>query len=507
MIDSSSISDFFNAIKSAGLFKRIFGWKKIQNDLALAEAEYQSLKNEIDNLQNSNALSIEKISLLESKYQSLNEESITQKIELENIRKDNLSNLEKISILENKNQNLSAESITQKIELENISKENSSNLEKISSLESKNHSLAEDLTCSRELLAGENERARNLSEKYEETQADLEKITADYKAVNEKLLTVTGERKLENDRYLELRDEHENTLQELNEVKEQIAADESIREERNKTYERNVENLNVLVEQLENDRKAIAEKLKTEFEEHQKELEATWREHESCVSETIRNICKKYDFVWCDKSEYPNRGIPDNVILIGGLYTVFDAKSPKNPEELNNFPQYLKSQAEAMSKYCKFENVRKDAFLVVPSSTLNILTTYCYDLAEYTVYIITPESVLPIMQILRLIENYEFAEQLSPEDKDKLCRFIGRLSHTTKRKIQIDTYFSKELISALREIDSLPEEFSNEIEGYEQKAKLNPPMEKRAKTISVSDIESDVRRVENEIIGWSVVND
>ena len=158
-----------------------------------------------------------------------------------------------------------------------------------------------------------------------------------------------------------------------------------------------------------------------------------------------------------------------------------------------------------MKKYCKHENVRKDAFLVVPASTLEVLTTFMYDLAEYTVYVITPESMLPILQMLRTIENYDFAEQLSPEDRDKLCRFIGRLSHTTKRKVQIDTYFSRELVSVLREIDTLPDEFAHDIAVYEQKAKLNPPMEKRAKMISVADVSNDVSRIENEILGWSVV--
>ena len=78
---------------------------------------------------------------------------------------------------------------------------------------------------------------------------------------------------------------------------------------------------------------------------------------------------------------------------------------------------------------------------------------------------------------------------------------------TTKRKVQIDTYFSRELVSVLREIDTLPDEFANDIAVYEQKAKLNPPMEKRAKMISVSDVSADVSRIENEILGWSVVEE
>lgn len=181
------------------------------------------------------------------------------------------------------------------------------------------------------------------------------------------------------------------------------------------------------------------------------------------------------------------------------MYTIFDAKSPKNPEELENFPTYLKNQAEAMKKYCKHDDVRKEVFLVVPSSTLDVLTTYQYDLAEYVVYVITPESLIPILQTLRQIENYEFTDTMSPEDQDKLCRFIGKLSHATKRKIQIDTYFSRELIDALRGIDMIPQDFAAEIGKYEQKAKLNPPMEKRVKMIEIEDVENEVRRMETEI--------
>jgi len=359
----------------------------------------------------------------------------------------------------------------------------------------------------REMRAVEAEQCRVAVGKAEELTAEYEKTADELQAVRDRLTAESEGRRIEIQKYTELKSEFEEKAKELSSVKELLAAEESVKEERTAEYERRVEKLNTLVEQMEADHAKAEERILCEVAEREERLSTAWQRHEKEVAESMKSLAKKHDFIRCDKDEYPNPGTPDNVFLIGGMYTIFDAKSPKNPEELNNFPQYLKLQAEGMKKYCRHENVRKDAFLVVPASTLEVLTTFMYDLAEYTVYVITPESVLPILQMLKTIENYDFAEQLSPEDRDKLCRFIGRLSHTTKRKVQIDTYFSRELVSVLREIDTLPDEFANDIAVYEQKAKLNPPMEKRAKMISVADVSADVSRIENEILGWSVVEE
>ena len=379
--------------------------------------------------------------------------------------------------------------------------------EKYAALKEEYDSMSLAFVEMRETRAVEAEQCRTALENAEELTLKYEKAASELQSVRDMLTAESEGRKIETQKYAELKAEFDEKSVELSSVKELLAAEESVKEERTAEYERRVEKLNTLVEQMEADHAKAEERILSEVAEREERLSTAWQRHEKDVSESMKSIAKKHDFIRCDKDEYPNPGTPDNVFLIGGMYTVFDAKSPKNPEELSNFPQYLKAQAEGMKKYCKHENVRKDAFLVVPASTLEVLTTFMYDLAEYTVYVITPESMLPILQMLRTIENYDFAEQLSPEDRDKLCRFIGRLSHTTKRKVQIDTYFSRELVSVLREIDTLPDEFANDIAVYEQKAKLNPPMEKRAKMISVADVSADVSRIENEILGWSVVEE
>ena len=379
--------------------------------------------------------------------------------------------------------------------------------EKYAALKEEYDSMSLAFVEMRETRAVEAEQCRIALENAEELSLKYEKAVSELQSVRDMLTAESEGRKIETRKYTELKAEFDEKSIELSSVKELLAAEESVKEERTAEYERRVEKLNTLVEQMEADHAKAEERILSEVAEREERLSTAWQRHEKDVEDTAKSISVKNGFIRCEKGEYPNPGTPDNAFLIGDMFTIFDAKSPKNPEELSNFPQYLKNQAELMKKYCKHENVRKDAFLVVPASTLEVLTTFMYDLAEYTVYVITPESMLPILQMLRTIETYNFAEQLSPEDRDKLCRFIGRLSHTTKRKVQIDTYFSRELVSVLREIDTLPDDFANEISVYEQKAKLNPPMEKRAKMISVADVSADVSRIENEILGWSVVEE
>ena len=363
------------------------------------------------------------------------------------------------------------------------------------------------LSLAEEKLAAE-------KEQHEKTAAELEELSGKAAETDELLAKTREELSAaqsvavnEREKYEEIKKEADEAGSELTEVKKQLAAEESVKEQRAADYEQRITTLNTLIEQMNEDHKRAEDRIKEEMEAHNAELATSWQRHEKEVEDTLRSIAKRYCINRCEKGEYPYAGTPDNVFLVGGMYTVFDAKSPKNPEDLENFPGYLKQQAEGMKKYCKNENVRKDAFLVVPGSAVSTLDTFVYQLADYTVYVITLDAVLPILQMLKTLEAYDFAEQLSPEDRDKLCKYIGKLSHTAKRKVQIDTYLSQEMVSVLREASTLPDEFAKEIEGYEQRSKLNPPIEKRAKLIAIDDISSDVAQVERDILGWSKVEE
>ena len=129
---------------------------------------------------------------------------------------------------------------------------------------------------------------------------------------------------------------------------------------------------------------------------------------------------------------------------------VFDAKSPAN-NNLDNFPKYIKDQTESLKKYAKHDDVKNDLFLVIPSNTLNVIDEFSYKIGGYNVFVVTKDALEPIILSLKKIEEYEFVDKLSPEERDNVCSVIGKFAHTTKRRIQIDNFFQREFLKDLKD--------------------------------------------------------
>ena len=270
-------------------------------------------------------------------------------------------------------------------------------------------------------------------------------------------------------------------------------------QDRIREHDQRIADLNSLKKQLEDDRIRLQAEHDEEIRAEFADMEQTWRKHEEVVEQSLRSICQRHTIEYCDKENFPYADKkPDNALVICDQYVIFDAKSPKNPDELGNFPQYIRNQAEAAKKYAKEENVKKDIFLVVPANTLEYLDEFYLNMADYHVFIVTHECLEPVILALRKVEDYEFAEQLDPEDRENLCRVIGKFAHATKRRIQIDNYFSNEFIGLLQGCSSLPDEILKKVVEYEKAEKMNPPMEKRKKLIPIKELDHDVKVISKE---------
>lgn len=268
-------------------------------------------------------------------------------------------------------------------------------------------------------------------------------------------------------------------------------------EEFRKTEHSNaIASLQQIQTQIQNDRNLEIE------ERHQAEtnriikLKETWSNHEELVKHQIKQIAAKHTIEYIDK--VPFKGNPDNTIKVADEFIIFDAKSPGS-DDLSNFPQYLKIQSESVKKYIKEEFVKKDIFLVVPSNTLVYLQQFVFHLADYTVFIISGDALEPVILSLKKIEEYEFAEQLNPEDRDNICRVLGKFAHLSKRRIQIDSYFAKQVFElAYRCETDLPTDIHQKVIEFEKSEKLNPPSEKRAKQINLKELEKDNTKIKSE---------
>jgi hypothetical protein len=336
-------------------------------------------------------------------------------------------------------------------------------------------------------------------------QAENRKLESSIERLSDDKITFQKENsvlKEKNDNYLkrgtELANEKESFKQradlldrECNRLREEILQLKTKEEQRRTEYDKAVNQLFKLREDILKERSDKDEKEKQAAYERLRKLKETWSKHEADVKNRIKIICNRHGVEYLET--VPFKGKPDNTLKINDEFIVFDAKSPGS-DDLSNFPLYLRNQAESVSKYVKEENVRREVFLVVPTNTLDVVEQFEYKLSDYTVYVISIDALEPIILSLRKIEEYEFAEQLSPEERENICRVIGKFVHLSKRRIQIDGFFAKQFFELVyRSEADLPKDFLDKVIEFEKAEKLNPPIERRARQISNKELETEIR--------------
>ena len=291
-----------------------------------------------------------------------------------------------------------------------------------------------------------------------------------------------------------------NIEQERNNLKNENIFLKKEEENRNETLRNSIESTNTLQENLTNEKERLNDLRVKETEDRLEKMKWTWGEHEKDVENHLKLICRNHVIKYISQENFPHpRNKPDNSIEIMDQLIVFDAKSPAN-DDLSNFPKYIKLQTESLKKYAKHDDVKKDLFLVIPSNTLQVINKFTYNIGDYNVYIVTKDALEPIILSLKKIEEYEFADKLSPEERDNVCRIIGKFAHTTKRRIQIDQFFAEEFLDTLNKAGTqLPRDILESVIQFENAEKLNPPMEKRKKQILTKDLKAKSEEIKKEI--------
>ena len=280
--------------------------------------------------------------------------------------------------------------------------------------------------------------------------SDFEKIKTDNTTLKERLI---------------------NTENERNALKTKNTTLDNKEESRNEALRTSIDQSNTLQKSLENEKERLNDDRVKEKEEHLEEMKKLWVAHEKDVESHIQMICKNHTLTYISQEDFPHsRNKPDNTIEISNQMIVFDAKSPSN-DDLSNFPKYIKLQTDNLKKYAKHPDVKKELFLVIPSNTLEVIKQFTYNMGDYNVYVITKDALEPIIISLKKIQDFESVEKLSPEDRDDICRIIGK--------------FAQEILKSVIE--------------FEGAEKLNPPMSKRSKMILIDDLDTKKSELSKEI--------
>ena len=293
-----------------------------------------------------------------------------------------------------------------------------------------------------------------------------------------------------------LKDKASQLTQDITQLRQENTVFKQTDNDRRTKYEKDVATLNNVTERIQNERKQEKEELQRAEIHRIESMKETWARHQENVKSFIKRICQRHVVDYVDK--VPFKGTPDNTIKIADEYIVFDAKSPGS-DDLQKFPNYIRSQTEAVKKYVNEENVRKDVFLVIPSNTVDVIKQFSFNMADYNVYIVTIDVLEPLILSLKRIEEYEFVDQLSLEERENICRIVGKFAHIAKRRIQIDHFFAWEFLDVLTKCKAdLPKEVLEKVIEFEKAEKLNPPQERRSKQILTKDLQSDSEKIQRE---------
>ncbi len=307
---------------------------------------------------------------------------------------------------------------------------------------------------------------------------ELDKLKSDKIKLEERLTFVSDERNNLKNENVKLNNDQEKRVSESN---------------------KQIEALITLKQSAEHEKQVLNNKRVSEKAKEFEEIKSQWGRHEKDVENCVREICRNNIIKYIGQEDFPHpRNKPDNSIEIMDQLIVFDAKSPAN-NNLDNFPKYIKDQTESLKKYAKHDDVKNDLFLVIPSNTLNVIDQFSYKIGEYNVFVVTKDALEPIILSLKKIEEYEFVDKLSPEERDNVCSVIGKFAHTTKRRIQIDNFFQREFLNTLDKAKKLPREILESVIEFENAEKLNPPMEKRKKIIYTKELKDQVDEVEKDM--------
>ena len=284
----------------------------------------------------------------------------------------------------------------------------------------------------------------------------------------------------------------ENLSRQIQQSRETILLYQSKEEQRQANHEKQAATLTSIQNKILADRDAEVRQTHAAALDRVEKMRFTWSNHQLAIRQSLKALCQKHGIEYVEK--VPFRGDPDNTVRLAGEFIVFDAKSPRG-DDLNNFPVYLKDQAEKVKKYTSEAEVKKWVFFVVPENTLSHISAHVHHLADYEVFIVAAHSLEPILLSLKKVEEYEFAEQLTPEERENICRILGKFAHLSKRRIQIDTYFIAQFMELARKCESeLPTDILDQAIEFEKAEKLNPPIEKRTKAIPLPDLQRAAAR-------------
>lgn len=242
-------------------------------------------------------------------------------------------------------------------------------------------------------------------------------------------------------------------------LKKRVVKFETDLEQREREFNDRLGRLEAAKVSLDQERQRVIREDEARTQQESEERDRLWNDHENTVVAQLTDLCKLPQFAF---TSYSNTNLPegfdgslkpDFMIDFLGQYVIFDAKVSKS----KSLQTYVNDQVKkTVEKVKDNDRIYKTIFLVVPTSGIHELKNHHYIVDGFSIYIISPEALPPILASLKRISRYEFAEQMDPQQRENIIQTIAELDFHINLRNAADIILSKmgtELLAKTQKID------------------------------------------------------
>lgn len=205
------------------------------------------------------------------------------------------------------------------------------------------------------------------------------------------------------------------------------------------------------------------------------ERDRQWNEHEQTVIAQLRDLCKQPQLGF---ESFENNNLPDEFhgtfkpdFMISFLqqYVIFDAKVSKSGSMQTYVNDQVKKTVEKVKKNNAEQLVYNSLFLVIPSFSLTELKKTIFYEDGFNVFVISNDAIPALLHSLKRIEQYEFAEQMDPMERENIVDMIAQFDFHISSRNAVDFALMQHGLETLGKAKNLPEEMQNEIKRKKNK--------------------------------------
>lgn len=256
------------------------------------------------------------------------------------------------------------------------------------------------------------------SEELGELRSEIKKISKERDELGGRYEALSTER-------AELQSGRKYLEKELSETKDTLARHEAEEVRKQKEFEARINHLSNAEKALEDERQRIRREDEAKQLQLLEDQARIWNDHEQAVVSSLREICQKshMNFSMHDNTSLPSvftKLKPDAIISFLGQYIVFDAKKSKSIKTY--IPDQVKSTAK---KYKGIGEIYPTIFFVVPSDEIGELKTLSFFEEGFSFYVISRESIEPILATLKKISEYDTIADFDPQDRETIVNLIA----------------------------------------------------------------------------------